>query len=365
MDRPRLWLALALITLGACVSLEEMHIPKGGVRRDQRELVAVFGGPGPVMSQEENKAEALGSITPGLSFIMQGAQNDRDLAASKDLQQYLPTFGVGKEFYDVLMKELPKAGHPGKLLSPEDAEITADQMEKFNKASDILEWKLRYFVQNPETPVPRNYETLLQLNDALVLEVDVAYGLVSDDQQNASPNAACVVKLFRVDGMHLLWRHEDYVEDKAGARLIYEFKQEPDDLIKKYRKLLPQLAAKVVEDYRKELTTAGLYSPYRPPVNVAASTAAPSGWYAAPDLPTLSNPMSKFMHPPAVTTPAPPAAAPGPAIPTLPGMSVSTTSAQVPPAAVPSAPAQVSVPPLLMAPAPYAAPPSTTTTRSP
>jgi hypothetical protein len=275
--RPKRLAFLLIVLCGACVSLEEPHIPVGGVLKDQRTVIAVFASPGPVVTQDENKAESAAKITPGLAYLVQSSQNDRDLAASRDLGQYLPPFDAASEFFAELKKALKTSGHPGKLLSPEEAELTGDQLKAFDRASDTLDWRLRYFIQNPDHPVPRNYETMLKLNDALVFEADLAWGVALDDQQSAVPNLDCVVKLFRVDGMHALWRHEVSVEDRKGARLLYDFKREPQPLLKAWRALLPGLAQKVAADYKTELQTAGLYLPPREPeapvAAVAASTA--------------------------------------------------------------------------------------------
>lgn len=289
-------------------------MPRGGILKDQRTVVLVFAGPGPVMSQEDNKAETAAKITPGLAYIVQSSQDERDLASSRDLAQYLPPFEAAKEFAAELDKVLASVGHPGKFLSPAEAGIAKEQLDAFNKSSDLLDWRLRYYIQNPDHPVPRNYSTLLELDDALIFEADLAYGVAQDDQQNATPTLTAVVKLYKAGTMRLLWRHEAALEDKPGQRLLYDFKRDGGDLIKKYRRMMPALAQKLGDDYKKELQGAGLYLPARPAA-VAVSTSAPSGFtpysFAPSALPGM-----------AVST----AAAPAPFVPP-PGVSMSTTTA--------------------------------------
>jgi hypothetical protein len=90
--------------------------------------------------------------------------------------------------------------------------------------------------------VPRNYSTFLQLDDALLFEANLLYGVALDDQQNAPPRLSVMSRLYRVNTMRLLWRHENSVEDKGSQTLLYDFKRDGAKLVDAYRRLLPQLA---------------------------------------------------------------------------------------------------------------------------
>lgn len=281
---PRLAPAVALL-LGACISLEDVHIPKGAILKDQRTVLAVFAGPGPVISQDDNKAETAAKLTPGLAYIVQAAQNEKETAASKDLGQYLPSWEPAKELETALKKVLPASGHPGRFIAPDEGGIAPEDMTRLDKASDILDWRLRYYITTPDHPVPRNYSTFLQLDDALIFEVNLAYGVALDDQQNAWPQLNTMTKLFRANTMHLLWKHENTVEDKGGLKLLYEYKRNGVALIDAYRKMLPGLASAIVADYRKELSGIGPagIGPSVPASTAAASnlpTSLPPGWTA-------------------------------------------------------------------------------------
>lgn len=261
---------LAAALLGACVSLEESSLGKGAVEKDQRTVLLLFTSPGPEIIELDTKVEAAAKFMPGVGLVVQSAQNERDLAASVDLQKYLPKWRVDKLFYPLLMKALASSGHPGKLITPEQANIPAPTLSEFNRADNILDWRLRYYYQNPNGSVPRNYSTLLSLDDALILEVNLAYGVGTDGEGNATPALGAVIKLLRANTMRTLWRHEETLEDKPGTKTLYEFKVSPLDLIAKYEKMLPAMAQRLAQSYTKNLKEAGIFS--SPPAELSGSS---------------------------------------------------------------------------------------------
>lgn len=355
-------------------------MPPGGVLKGQRTVVAVFAPPTVVMTKEENKAEEAGKLMPIMAYAVQSLQNDRDTAASKDMAQYLPDWDPAGEFYPILMKALPATGHPGKFILPADGGMSDDDLKKYNTASNVMDWRLRYYYDDPDHPVPRNYSTHLDLDDALLLEVNFTYGLVQDDQQNGTPEVASMTKLFRVNSMHLLWKHENVMDDKAGQKLIYEYKQNGADLLGKWRKMLPGLAQGIADDYKKELVAAGLYlpGPGAPPLPKSTTTVqglatgdsaagASAGSPSAPSLP------SGWAAPAPSALPsgwaAPPAAAPAQAGASaapntvVPGSHQVNQTGQAPAAAPAAAPAMV-LPPGWTAPT-APAPPTATPAAAP
>lgn len=237
---------------------------KGAVEIGQRTAVLVFPSPGPEIIELDTKIETAAKFVPGIGLVVQGAQNERDLAASQDLQKYLPKWRAQETFYPLLMKELGTSGHPGRLLSAEEAGITPAALHEFNQAENLLDWRLRYYIQNPNRPVPRNYSKLLSLDDALILEVNLAWGVNTDGEGNATPALSGVIKLVRANTMRTLWRHEETVDNKEGTKTLYEFKAQPQDLISKYEEMMPDLAAKLAQSYSKNLKEAGIFSAPQP-----------------------------------------------------------------------------------------------------
>lgn len=284
--RRRLAPLLVAPILGACVSLEEAPLPRGAVSPGQRTVLLVYSSPGPVITELDSKAETAAMILPGLGLLVQSAHDDRDLAASRDLQQYLPAWDPAGKFHPLLARELATTGHPGRFIGAEEAGLSPAELSGWNKAEHYLDWRRRYFQENPELPAPRDYSKNLSLDDALIFEVDLAHGVERDGEGNAAPNLSAAVRLLRASTLRTLWRREMAVEDKAGARTLYDFKVEPDDLIAKWEKLMPALAGKIAAALRENLKAEGPPAPAAaaaavstaaaPAVAVSTSAAAPA-----------------------------------------------------------------------------------------
>lgn len=268
--------AAGALLIGGCVSLEEKPMAPGAIQRGQRLILVVFAPPGPVISEVDSKGETAAKIVPGLGLVVKEAQDQRDLKASQDLQQYLPAWQAAQSFYPIFLEKMAQLGQPGTLVEPKDAGLPPDAWPKFNRAKDTLDWQIRYFVRQPDGVVARNYSNYLQLDDALVLEVNLGHGLENDGEQNFTPNLKAVTKLLRVSNMRELWRHEDVVDDKAATKTLYEFKVQPGDLVYAWQRLLPQLASLVVESLGKNLQTAGVALTPTQPV-IAPDAAHPYG----------------------------------------------------------------------------------------
>ena len=300
----------ALVAIAGCVSVEEAPMAARPITKDQRVLLVVYSNPTPIISEEDSKGEVAAKIVPGLGLIVKDSQDQRDLKASIDLQRYLPGFDAASLFDPDFRKQIAALGQPGKLIAPADTGLPADTWRRLNAATDELDWQIRYYLPQPAGggAVSRNYANFLALDDAVVLEVNLAYGLNSDGDQNYWPALKAVTKLIRANTMHTLWRHENMLEEKGVNKTLYEFKTAPDTLAFAWKRLMPGLGAQIADDLRKNLSGAGVpLNPYAAPYNgggVAGLPAGP-GWAPAPT-PTMPNPSALIGGPPA---PAP--AAPG------------------------------------------------------
>ena len=241
--------------------MEETPMAKNAVQTGQRTVVLVFASPGPVMSETNSNIEAAAKIIPGMSLLLSATQSKRDLEASQELRQRLPSWQPSLLFAPVLLHELSAAGYPGKLLLPGEAGISDETLENLNRSSDIDDWQRRYWVRTPDDNPSlgrRDYSPLSGIADALILEVNLAYGAPSDGKYNWTPTLATVTKLYRGGDLRLLWRHEDSLEDKAGLEASVEYKRQPADLLMRYQTIMPDLAHVLAASLRQNLQEAGV-----------------------------------------------------------------------------------------------------------
>lgn len=230
------------------------------VRRDQKAVVLLFVSPGPVMSERDSMVEQAAKVVPGLGFMIKASQDHRDLEASKDLQRYLPAWQPAALLYPALMDALAKTGHALRLLPPDQAGLSQEALRRLNLAADVGEWQLRYFVRTADKAAPiayRDYASLPELKDALVLEVNLAYGAPSNGEGKWVPTLASVTKLYRAEDMKVLWRHEDAVEDRTGLKTFAAFKNDPSSLLAAYERLMPALSQSLSAGLSKSLQEAG------------------------------------------------------------------------------------------------------------
>ncbi|MFA6004128.1 MAG: hypothetical protein WC881_08670 [Elusimicrobiota bacterium] len=305
-----LWLLGLALICGGCVSVSEPILAPQSAAPGQRTVLIIYPATGPwVISESESKAEAAARSLPIFSAMVQSLQEDRDQKASDDLRQYMPVWAPSEKLYPLLMKELANTGFVGKFLYPYQADIATAAVRNLNRATDSLDWQKRYLYGDPAQPLPRDYSRFLNLDDALVLEANLLYYLAADDDGNMIPTLSLVSRLIRCQTMHLLWKHEDKVEDPGAAKSIYEFKTLPLQLVDRWQGLMPALAAKASASLRTALVSAA---------PSAAVSPAPS---AAATIPEVS-----------FSTPA--AAAPAPADAAASAISVSSAAATGPAAGV-------------------------------
>ncbi len=265
------WVGL-LPLLAACVSVEEAPLGKNAVEKGQRTVLLVYPAPGPVVGEADSKGETAAKLIPGIGLAVQGAQDDRDNAASKDLRQYLPPFDAATQFYAPMLAELQKTPSEGKWTTAEEAGFSTVTLRAFNQADSLSDWRHKYdqISYEHETPA-RDYSKLLDLDDAMIFEVNLSYGLLGDGEGNYAPQVSGTARLYRASTMRQLWRHEETAVDgdAAARKMLYDHKTAPVELVRRWKALLPQLAQKLAADFAR--STMGLPDP-----TAVAETPAPS-----------------------------------------------------------------------------------------
>ncbi len=308
------------MALAGCAMVDEPRLAPSSIVPGQRTVVLVYPSPGPwVIREADTKPESAAKILPGLGFLVEAAQDERDLGVSNDLKQYLPRWTPAELFAPLLVDGLAKAGYPGKLLYHYQAELATETVRGFNRAKDVLDWQKTYYYEEPDRPLARDYSRLMALDDALVLEVNLRYGCLGNDDGNMVPRLTAYSRLLRASTMKPLWRREAVVEDLPGAKSLYEFQTLPLQLIDRWKLLLPPLAAKVVEDMRASaLASLGASS--------GTATSIPGVWPGmkppAPSAPAVSTA--------AVSAVTPASMAPSTATATVVASSAATTTATNP-----------------------------------
>lgn len=264
-------LLLPILLACACTTLEEPRLSPAAVRPGQRTLLIVYPSPSPwVIPDPDSKAESAAKTLPGFSFLVESYQEERSLKESKDLQQYLPRWVAEKKLIAALMEELPRSGFAGTLYPPEQVGLSLEKLRQFNRASDVLAWQKAYFEEDEGRALARNYGTLLNLDDALILEVNLLYGVNGNDDGNMVPVLNASSRLVRANTQRTLWRHLDSVEDPPAARSLYEFKSLPLQLVDNWERLMPALASKIAASLRASLQglpapQASQPQPFAPP----------------------------------------------------------------------------------------------------
>lgn len=306
-----LFVALAATLSGACVSLEETKLAKGAITPGQRTIVVVYSGPGPVIEELDSKVEGAAKIIPGIGLVVQDAQEERMLNQSRDLQKYLGPFDAAEHFTPALRGALDLTGHPGKWTQPEETDVPPESWKRLNAAKDLLDWRRRYLLDDPGGPLPRNYSQFLSLDDALVLEVNVAYGCDTDGEGNAKPSALATARLWRAGNMRLLWKREEKVgETPPEERSLYDYKVSPQELLDAYKRLLPLLAQQLAATYRRHLLENESF--VAPTIHVPGQTQEPPP-QNLPGLQPYYPPAAPAAQPAAIGAPAPQAQNPPPA----------------------------------------------------
>lgn len=293
--------------LAACVTVEPPPDPRGAVKIGQRIVVMVHQSPGPwIVADPDNKAETALKLLPLGGFLV-GMQEDRVNEVSKELQPYLPRPRYDQAVEAALLKAL-KAAHGGSVQTSAEAGIAALQRKEWNAASDQLDWRRKYYFTGAK-PSPRDYSKLLSLDDAVILEVNLSFGLDPDDQDRILPTLSAASRLYRADTAKMLWAKEDRLSDTTSSATLSEFRAIPSDLTDRLYALSEPLGARIASGFARE---AGLL-PAPPPIirevlpETPSVTSEPPVAPAAPLAPPATEPV-QVSTPPAYDQTPPPAA---------------------------------------------------------
>lgn len=321
--------------------IEEPRLTPTSVFPGQRTVVLVYPSPGPwVIREADTKPESAAKILPGLGFLVEAAQDERDLGVSNDLKQYLPRWTPAELLTPLLIDGLTKAGYPGKLLYHYQADLATGTVRSLNQAKDVLDWQKLYFYEERDQVLTRDYSKMMALDDAVILEVNLRYGCLGNDEGNMVPRLSAYSRLLRAGTMKPLWRRETTVEDLPGAKTLYEFETLPLQLIDRWKGLMPVLAAKVVDEMRASALASlgvssgtvqipGVWPGMRPPATAVSTTTATS--------PMIAPSTAAAVMPPAVTVSTPAEAVPAVSSSTAPSPPPASSTA-TPPSPPPSYP---------------------------
>lgn len=268
MRRSLLFIFIAL--LAACVTIEPPPNPRGAIRPGQRLIVLVYPSPGPwIVADPDSKAESAMKMLP-LGTFLQGMQEDRINELSKEIQPYLPRPRYDAAVETALISAL-KSAHDGPVQTAAEAGIAPAQSRNWNSASDQLNWRRKYWFTEPGTPAPRDYSKLLSLDDAVIVEVNLSYGLEPDEQNRTLPILSSASRAYRADTMRLLWAREERLSDSTSSTTLTEFRAAPVELTDRLYALAVPFAGRVAAGFAQD---TGL-RPAPPPILAEHQTPAP------------------------------------------------------------------------------------------
>jgi hypothetical protein len=316
MRRYPLFAVIALL-LASCVTVEPPPDPRGTIKPGQRLIVMVHQSPGPwIVADPDSKAETAMKVLPLGSFL-QGMQEDRINDLSKEIQPYLPRPRYDQAVEAALIPAL-KAAHGGQVQTAAEAGIAPLQRKEWNASSDQLDWRRKYYFTEPDRASPRDYSKLLSLDDAVVVEVNLSFGLEPDEQDRTLPLLSAASRAYRADTTRMLWGREERLSDTTSSSTLSEFRAAPVELTDRLQALCVPLAGKIAAGLASDV---GLL-PAPPPILAEPAPAATLINGAAPDIST--SPLVTPMMAP-VTAPAEPAPVPerAPAPPEQPQISPS------------------------------------------
>lgn len=297
----------------ACVTVEPPPDPRGAVKPGQRMIVMVHQSPGPwIVADSDSKAETALKILP-LGTFLQGIQEDRINDMSKEIQPYLPRPRYDQAVEAALIKAL-KAAHSGSVQTAAEAGIAPLQRKDWNAATDQLDWRRKYYFTDSGKPSPRDYSKLLSLDDAIVVDVNLSFGLEPDEQERTLPVLSAASRAYRADTTRMLWSREDRLSDTSSSFTLTEFRAAPNELTDRLYALSVPLANKIALGFARDARLI----PSAPPIlaeSVPAATfvnGAPAGISTttatvAPSSSTAVAPPVQPVAPPTFTPYTPPA----------------------------------------------------------
>lgn len=312
-------LPLLAAALAACVAVETLPETRGAIQPGQRLVVLVYQAPGPwIISEADSKAEAAAKLLP-VGFLVQTMQDDRVLAVSKDMQQYLPRLRYGSAFQASLIKAL-KEVHDGPVQTAAEAGLDPAMLAEWNRAKDQKEWRERYFAPDPMAGPPRDYSRILSLDDAVVIDVNLSFGAdaeaVEGEQDIVRPTIWTATRLYRGGTARKMWEREDKLSDMTSSKTMVEFRVEPALLARQIEALALPLGQAVAQNIARGFQLV-------PPSSAPGPAEVPRGVPPPPGpglLDLSAVPVERSSEtavygstPPAPAPPSPPPAEPAPA----------------------------------------------------
>jgi|CXWL01.1.fsa_nt_gi hypothetical protein len=293
-----------LSALAGCVSVEPAPDPRGAVKPGQRIIVMVYQSPGPwIVADADSKAETALKIMP-LGTLLQTIQEEKINELSKEIQPYLPRPRYAAAVEGALIAAL-KTAHDGPIQTGIEAGIEPLQRKQWNDATDQLDWRRKYFVTDPGK-APRNYSKLLSLDDAMILDVNLSFGVEPEEETDRSlPVLSASSRLYRADTTRMMWSHEDFLSDKTSSATLTEFRAAPSDLTDRlYNMSIPlgrQIATVLAASVRL-LPAPQPVTPMTPPADQPLPPAPAASEAPAPAVP--SEPAAAVSSPTATADPA-------------------------------------------------------------
>ena len=250
--RRTLFLLLAA-ALAGCVSVEPAPDPRGVIKPGQRIIVMVYQSPGPwIIADSDSKAESALKIMP-LGTLLQIMQEDKVNEFSKEIQPYLPRPRYGVALEEALITAL-KSAHDGPIQTAAEAGIAPLQRKQWNHATDQLDWRRKYFVTDPGNRAPRDYSKLLSLDDAMILDVNLSFGVEPENEtERTLPTLSASSRLYRADTTRMMWSREDVLSDKTSSATLTEFRAVPSDLTDRLYALSVPIARVIADGLIKSL----------------------------------------------------------------------------------------------------------------
>jgi hypothetical protein len=293
--------AVCVSLLAACVTVEPPPNPRGAVKPGQRLIVMVYQSPGPwIVADPDSKAETALKILP-LGTFLQGMQEDRINEFSKEIQQYLPRPRYDQAVEAALISAL-KTAHGGTVQTYAEAGIAPVQRRDWNAAADQLDWRRKYYFTDAGRASPRDYSKLLTLDDAVIIDVNLSFGLEPDEQDRTLPLLSAAARAYRADTTRMIWSHEERLSDATSSSTLTEFRADPVELTDRLYVMSAPLAGKIAARLVQDI---GLI-PAPPPILHETATAPPSSNGAPPAIAPPAAPPA-FTTPPPTWTPITPA----------------------------------------------------------
>jgi hypothetical protein len=253
----------------SCVTVEAPPDPRGAVKSGQRIIVLVYQSPGPwIVADPDSKAETAMKLLP-LGTFLQGIQEERINELSKEIQPYLPRPRYDQAVEIALIKML-KAAHNGPIQTAAEAGIAAAQRKNWNTAADQLDWRRKYWFTDAGRPSPRDYSRVLALDDAVVLEINLSFGLEPDADDRTLPVLSAAARAYRADTARMLWSREERLSDSTSSSTLTEFRVAPTELTDRLYALSETLAGQIAADFARDV----VLMPAPAPISVDAAPSA-------------------------------------------------------------------------------------------